>query len=142
MEVALAIERVLTNLRSEGIPACVIGEIALNYYNVPRVVHDIEICVPESLLSKAVSNLCSTGLYQLTQKEGYDIFTEYKRGFPTLAVTNSNLLVVIFPDSHFHLSPLGSSIVSYKEIKPTVYSHEIQGLVPVDDNTTSSDPEY
>ncbi|KAG2001443.1 hypothetical protein GB937_010177, partial [Aspergillus fischeri] len=76
--------RGLSNLRSEGILACVIGEIALNYYNVPQVVHDIEICVPESLLSKAVSNLRFTGLFQLTQKKEYDIFTEYKRGFPTL----------------------------------------------------------
>ena len=33
------IKAVLSSLQREGIPACVIGEIALNYYNVPRVVH-------------------------------------------------------------------------------------------------------
>jgi hypothetical protein len=33
------IKAVLSSLQRKGIPACVIGEIALNYFNVPRVVH-------------------------------------------------------------------------------------------------------
>ena len=94
---------------------------------------DIEICVPKSLLAKAVSSLCSTGLYQLIEKDDYDIYTEYKRGCPTLAVADSNLLVVIFPDAHFYLSPLHSSIISPEEILHPAYSREIQDVVPVDE---------
>lgn len=33
------IKPILFALKERDIPACVIGEIALNYYNVPRVVH-------------------------------------------------------------------------------------------------------
>lgn len=39
MEVAVVIETVLSKLLSEDILACLVGEIALNYYNVPRVMH-------------------------------------------------------------------------------------------------------
>jgi hypothetical protein len=40
MEIVLqVIKVVVSSLQSEGIPACIIGEIALNYYDVPRVVH-------------------------------------------------------------------------------------------------------
>lgn len=100
---------------------------------LPYCFQDIEICVPESLHSKAVSILCSTGLYQLTEKDEYDIFTEYKRGYPTLAATSSNLQVVIFPDTHFYLAPLHSSIVSYKKMLSPPCSHEIQDLVAADE---------
>lgn len=79
-----------------------------------------------------IKSCIHTPLYRSLLINGYDIFTEYKRGFPTLAVTKSNVRVVIFSDRHFYLSPLGSSIVSYEEISLTASSQEIQDLVPVD----------
>lgn len=39
MEVSDALNLTLRTIRKGNIPVCVIGEIALNYYNVPRVVH-------------------------------------------------------------------------------------------------------
>ncbi|KAE8356061.1 hypothetical protein BDV28DRAFT_145560 [Aspergillus coremiiformis] len=133
MEVNRAITTVLYDLQIGKIPASIIGEIALNYYNVPRVLHDIEICVPASFLSQALYTLCSTKRYKLMEKKEYDIFTEYKRAFPVLAAIHSNIPIVIFPDSHFHLSPLGHNIVSYNGVLGTSYSREILDLVPVDE---------
>lgn len=37
MDIINLIKPILLALEERGIPACVIGEIALNYYNVPRV---------------------------------------------------------------------------------------------------------
>lgn len=39
MEVFEVLSSVLSVLRQENVPVCIIGEVALNYYNVPRVVH-------------------------------------------------------------------------------------------------------
>lgn len=39
MEIALVLRSTLSAIQQGNIPVCVIGEIALNYYNVPRVVH-------------------------------------------------------------------------------------------------------
>ena len=33
------IQRLLQSLQEVAIPCCLVGELALNYYNVPRVVH-------------------------------------------------------------------------------------------------------
>lgn len=45
------IKPILFALEERDIPACVVGEIALNYYNVPRVVHVSlhHVVIPESL---------------------------------------------------------------------------------------------
>lgn len=40
MDVAIVLESVLSAIQQANIPVCVIEEIALNYYNVPRVVHE------------------------------------------------------------------------------------------------------
>lgn len=39
MEFSGVLNSVLATLQKENIPVCVVGEVALNYYNVPRVVH-------------------------------------------------------------------------------------------------------
>ncbi|PYH94601.1 hypothetical protein BO71DRAFT_353039 [Aspergillus ellipticus CBS 707.79] len=132
MGLCLTIETSLSRLRLQGISACLIGEIALNYYNVPRVVHDIEICVPRASLSEAVSILCADNEFWPVEKKDFDIFTEYKRGFPVLAATQSKLLLVLFPDSHFYLSPVEDVIVD-QEWPPTNYSHQILELVSRDE---------
>jgi hypothetical protein len=39
MEVLQIVKQALSILKTADVSACLIGEIALNYYNVPRVVH-------------------------------------------------------------------------------------------------------
>jgi hypothetical protein len=39
MEVMQIVKLALSTLKAANISACLIGEITLNYYNVPRVVH-------------------------------------------------------------------------------------------------------
>jgi len=36
---ALQLKAALRILEHAGIPTCLVGELALNYYNVPRVLH-------------------------------------------------------------------------------------------------------
>ncbi|PYI22901.1 hypothetical protein BO86DRAFT_386586 [Aspergillus japonicus CBS 114.51] len=132
-KVTRTIKKVLSDLQAGNIPAAVVGEIALNYYNVPRVVHDVEICVPVSFLSDAVSTLCLTKQYTIKEQQEYDIFTQYKRGFPALEATSTKMSIVIFSDAHFHLSPLEHHLVPCDGVPLISYSREILDLVPVDE---------
>ncbi|KAG8425865.1 hypothetical protein J3459_008656 [Metarhizium acridum] len=75
-------------LKHHGIAMCIVGELALNYYNVPRVCHDLEICVPKSSSSVAANLLCSTGLFNSCEMGGdFNNFTEYKRDIPRVRTT-------------------------------------------------------
>lgn len=94
---------------------------------------DLEICVPEAALSEAVSILCSTRRFRLVENAAYDLFTEYKRGFPTLMAPSTSLLVVLFPDSYFYLLPLRQSIVPFQERLSTTYSRQLPDLFPGDE---------
>ncbi|KZF23720.1 hypothetical protein L228DRAFT_122819 [Xylona heveae TC161] len=137
MDILQIIKTTLAALKNADIPACLVGEIALNYYNVPRVVHDIEICIPENSLSPAVSVLCSKNMFKLEIKEDYDLFTEYKRGFPRLlatSVTTLSYAVILFSDTYFGLNPLDRNIVCQDETRSfTTYSRQILDLVSKDD---------
>ncbi|KAL2817970.1 hypothetical protein BDW59DRAFT_152297 [Aspergillus cavernicola] len=130
MDIINLIKPILFALEERDIPACVVGEIALNYYNVPRVVHDLEICVPETSLSEVVSIVCSTGGLERVEITDYDLFTEYKRGFPTFETPSTGLRLLLFPDFYFGLSPLHQNIVPNDERLSTICSEQILDLVP------------
>ncbi|KKZ65773.1 hypothetical protein EMCG_08422 [[Emmonsia] crescens] len=49
------IRRLLALLQEADIPVCVVGELALNYYNAPRIVHVLELCVRVNDLEVAAS---------------------------------------------------------------------------------------
>ncbi|KAG6011313.1 hypothetical protein E4U43_008400 [Claviceps pusilla] len=76
-------------LRHHGVSMCIVGEVALNYYNVPRVCHELEICVSKSSSLIAAGLLCSTGLFDPCELDGdFNNYTEYKRGIPRLRTTS------------------------------------------------------
>ncbi|KAJ5951082.1 uncharacterized protein N7479_009495 [Penicillium vulpinum] len=93
---------------------------------------DLEFCVPEASLLTAASTLCSTGQYRPRPKMEYDIFTQYKDGFPAFRVqSHPNLAIVLFPDNFFHLSPVGQMIVLRSQKSDiSIYSRQILDLVP------------
>lgn len=62
--------------------------------------------------------------------EDYDLFTEYKRGFPAFKAPNDDLRLIIFPDSHFGIAPLRQTSVPSDERVSTACSTQILGLVP------------
>ncbi|KAJ5828173.1 uncharacterized protein N7525_006426 [Penicillium rubens] len=130
MNIVSLIKPLLISLNEADIPVCVIGEVVLNYYNVPRVVHDIEICVPELSLPEVVSNVSSTTELERVEVKDYDLFTEYKRGFPTFKASNTSLRLIVFPDTHFGIAPLRQSIVPSDERASTACSKQILDLVP------------
>ncbi|TVY92921.1 hypothetical protein LAWI1_G004653 [Lachnellula willkommii] len=132
---ALQLKVALRILEYGGIPACIIGEIALNYYNVPRVLHDIEICVPEASLSKAALMLQGTGLFEPKAIEEFDIYNEYKRDFPRLRSSSwisPSCTLVLLADKSYGLDPLVNNISCGKTTpnpNPT-YSSQIMDLIP------------
>lgn len=63
----------------------------------------------------------------------YDLFTEYKRGFPMFKTPNIGLRLLLFPDSFFHLSPLHQSIVPNDKRLSTTCSEQILDLVSRDE---------
>ncbi|RDA94663.1 hypothetical protein CP533_2412 [Ophiocordyceps camponoti-saundersi (nom. inval.)] len=103
-------------LNYHGVSMCLVGEFALNYYNVPRVCHDLEICVPKSSSSTASDLLCSTGLFETCDldQQSFNNFTEHKRGFPRIQTTGWTLpqqAIVIYPDSFHGLNPLKETLL-------------------------------
>lgn len=82
------------------------------------------------MLSDVVSILCSTGELEREELTSYDIFTEYKRGFPAFKAPNIGLRLLLFPDSYFGLSPLRQNIVPDDERLSTTCSEQILDLVP------------
>lgn len=150
---AIQIGIVLRILDHFKIPSCLTGELALLYYNVPRVLHvgylssvflnfsetdlvnmkDIEICIPADSLSKAESSLCSVGLFVRRDLENFDLYSEYKRGFPRLQSTSwssPTLTVVLLSDVHCGLRPLQKVITPQSDDKGIKYSSQLTDLLP------------
>ncbi|ODA77261.1 hypothetical protein RJ55_06888 [Drechmeria coniospora] len=102
-------------LKHHGVPVCIVGELARNYYNVLRVCHDLEICVPETSSLVAAGLLCSTGLFEPWVHDGnFNNYTEYKRGMPrvrTAGCASPSRSMVIFPASLFGLDPIEHVLV-------------------------------
>ena len=136
-------------LKHHGVPVCIVGELALNYYNVPRVCHvslscssaglwgltrrkDLEICVPEASSLVAADLLCSTGLFEpLEQDKEFNNYTEYKRGFPrvrTTSWTHPLQTTVIFPATFFGLDPIEKVLVPPFADRSIYFSKEITNL--------------
>ena len=142
-------------LTYRGIPSCLIGELALNYYNVPRVVHvrhcpaypecsradisqDFEICVPAAMASTAAEALCATGLWRPCpfDDSSFNLFTEYKRGSIRLRTTQwapVPLFFLIFADEVYGLDPLETNSVLVPESGEVVASSQIVGSLGGDD---------
>ncbi|KAI0378961.1 hypothetical protein F5Y04DRAFT_283331 [Hypomontagnella monticulosa] len=138
MEEAL-IKVPLAILEFQQISSCIVGEVALNYYNVPRVLHDIEICVPADRVLEAAALLCSTGLFQQFPAVKFDLFTEYKQGHPRLRPTfwtTAACAVIILPDTLFGLQPLEESVVRREERNSSsAISTHIVDVIPSADLT-------
>ncbi|ROT35385.1 hypothetical protein SODALDRAFT_353094 [Sodiomyces alkalinus F11] len=124
----------LVILDFQQIRSCIVGELALNYYNVPRVLHDIEICVPEARVPEAAALLCSTGLFKQSPAVKSDLFTEYKQGYPRLQPTlwtPAACAVIILPDTLFGLQPLEDAIVRREEWDSSpLPSKQIVDIIP------------
>ncbi|KAK6222221.1 hypothetical protein QIS74_04476 [Colletotrichum tabaci] len=123
-------------LKHHGVPTCIAGELVLNYYNVPRVCHDIEICVPELCSPVAPGILCSTGLFEPVSLENdFNNYTEYRRGFPSVRTTGwayPPQTLVIFPATLFGLSPIEDALVPPFVATKVFLSKEITDLARQD----------
>ncbi|KAK2613105.1 hypothetical protein N8I77_000034 [Diaporthe amygdali] len=108
-------------LQHHRIPVYVVGELVLNYYNVPRVCHDMELCVPKASVRAAADILTSTGLFEASElsESQYDIFSNYKRGFPRLKTaagwTYPTLHLIIFSSEDFGLDSSGSNRIQWAD---------------------------
>ncbi|RYO85722.1 hypothetical protein DL766_009367 [Monosporascus sp. MC13-8B] len=116
-------------LRHHGVSVCIAGELALNYYNVPRVCH---ICVPNSSSLVAAGFLCSTGLFEPFELDSdFNNYTEYKRGFPRVRTTRWTYppqAIVVFPAPFFGLDPIETILVPPSADQKVHISKEIPDL--------------
>ncbi|KAL2145265.1 hypothetical protein VTI28DRAFT_7633 [Corynascus sepedonium] len=119
-------------LKHHGVPACIVGELVLNYYNVPRVCNELQICVPKSSSVVAAGLLCSTGLFEpfeLVHDGETNNYTEYKRGFPHLRTTdwvNPARTLIIFPAAFFGLDPIEKVLIQLPSDRRFHISKEVQ----------------
>lgn len=100
--VTLTLQTALHLLKNSAVATVVVGEVALNYYNVPCVLHvailpictailtesnmlqDIEICVPSSQFNTALSALNSSPLFEKLPPRTPNLYNEYKKDCPRL----------------------------------------------------------
>ena len=148
------IQYVLRLLQDANITVCVVGELALNYYNVPRVIHvglqltpayrqylltkvkDLELCVPLHDLRGAIAIMTShTEFLQIAMESEYNIYTEYKRDYPRFRFNrNPGFHIVLFSDKGLHLDPLSdNTLCSEDHQHSSEYSREIFDLLSIDE---------
>ncbi|KAI9667134.1 MAG: hypothetical protein M1831_001311 [Alyxoria varia] len=125
-------------LTSKGIGSCFVGELALNYYNVPRVIHDLEICVPAAKLNEAVSAVVNV---QIGHSHKYvkcdwaeneiNTYVDYKVPFPRIRCINADpgFKLSIIPDEALHMNPLQDAIVK-SHPSHAQYSPELVDFFP------------
>ncbi|ERF74383.1 hypothetical protein EPUS_02070 [Endocarpon pusillum Z07020] len=127
--------KVVEQLALGNIPFCVVGELALNYYNVPRAVHDIEICVPANHLPEAVDILqTNCRLMKISNVPKEDIFTDYKKKFPRFASQEGpNIQLTLLLDEVYGFQCLENTIIpDDRQHSDSYYSKEILDVLSPD----------
>ena len=137
-------------LNAHDIPGCIIGELALNYYNVPRELHvserwfprfclttnyDLEISVRQDDLRRATLVLeAEIDSFELANEDSFNVYTEYRRGLPRFRFRHrSALCVVLFPDEPSGYRNLVDNIIPLSSHRPdSEYSSELLDFVPGD----------
>jgi hypothetical protein len=145
--------KVVEQLVLGNIPSCVVGELALNYYNVPRAVHvgselyvfkqgsytktpqDIEICVPANHLPEAVEILqTKCCLLKISDIPKEDIFTDYKKKFPRFAFQEGPIMqLTLLLDEVYGFQILeNTTIPDDRQHSDSYYSKEILDVLSPD----------
>ncbi|KAM0797527.1 hypothetical protein BDR22DRAFT_434885 [Usnea florida] len=127
------LESVFDLLTVHDVSACLIGELALNYYNVPRVVHDFEIAVRQDDLNRAARLLKSEPeLFEAADEDTFNIYTEYKRGLPRFRFRNSSTAyLVLLPDTSSNSRGVVDRVVPQSlHQQDSEYSFELLDLIP------------
>ncbi|KAF2459394.1 hypothetical protein BDY21DRAFT_408775 [Lineolata rhizophorae] len=127
--VAPVVRLVQETLARGGVAACVVGELALNYYNVPRVVHDVEFCVGTDELEKAASLLQERDGVSPAALCDFDLYTAHLQGFPRFRCDLRDeppAHVVLFSAASMRLDPIKERVVPRELHSPAAqYSREI-----------------
>lgn len=148
-----AIKATMRILNHRNIAACIVGELAFNYYNVPGVVHvrlklcgdlslvegdqlihalqDVEICVPDQIVDDASLTLTETGLFENNSYSDIHAHNEYKFRFLRLITTDwlaRPVSFVIFPASFCGLQPLDTH--AFRPVDYTLSASEFSKEIP------------
>lgn len=146
--IAELLKELVNLLQGENVLCCLVGEIALNYYNVPRVIHvsqhlghrlladtkqDIEICVPAEQFTAAVRAFArlDTGLQKLEPPET-DLFTQYKRLCPRFRDHRfADIDIILLKDYDYGLALNQTALTT--PVSSSMYSKEILNVLPAAD---------
>ncbi|KAK6365858.1 hypothetical protein LTR64_008694 [Lithohypha guttulata] len=131
--IAELLKKLVSLLQGENVLCCLVGEIALNYYNVPRVIHDIEICVPAGQFARAVGVFArlDTGLQKLEPPET-DVFIQYKRLCPRFRdYSFADIDVVLLEDDDYGFALNHTALTT--QVSSSTYSKEILNVLPAAD---------
>ncbi|KAK8430518.1 hypothetical protein IWX49DRAFT_608371 [Phyllosticta citricarpa] len=130
----------IKSVEDAGISICVLGEVTLNYYNVPRVIHDVELCVPHDSFEEAQSILEASIPCKPEELEDFDLFNEYKQGWPRFrptaadAASSPTFGIVLFSDKYMKMGPLDQAIVPRTAaLTEEAYSSQILESLPARD---------
>ncbi|KAK7544376.1 uncharacterized protein J3D65DRAFT_17172 [Phyllosticta citribraziliensis] len=96
-------------------------------------IQDVELCVPHTSFEEACSILESSYPCEPDELESFDLYTEYKQGWPrfrptatTDATTSPTFGIVVFSDKYMKLDPLDQAIVPRtRALKEKSYSSQI-----------------
>ncbi|KAF9456212.1 hypothetical protein BDZ94DRAFT_422035 [Collybia nuda] len=103
-------------LHSEKTRWCIVGDILLEYYGVPKVVGDIEICLPSEDLANAFSAVKSLGefCYPFRPLRGH--YTRHAAPHSRFRVKGMNQCFVFIPAEAYGLSSADFSRLLYPSL--------------------------
>jgi len=127
-----ALQTALNLLQNSRVTTVVIGEVALNYYNVPCILHEIEICVPSSQFNAAELALNSSPVFENLPPRTPNLYSDYKKDCPRFVDVRQHQTPITL------LSDQGTGIEKSEVLEPAahtreaVYSDQILGYIPVE----------
>ncbi|KAJ9481921.1 hypothetical protein VN97_g11530 [Penicillium thymicola] len=95
--------------------------------NDADILGNVSVFVGLPFALKPALNVSSTTELERVEVKDHDLLTEYKRGFPAFKASNTSLLLIVFPDTHFY-SP--TPVVPSDDRASTACRKQILDLVP------------
>jgi hypothetical protein len=88
-------------MEDNGIPWCVVGDLLLAHYRVPKITGDIEICIPSEDLARAQTAIGTLTDFCSPFRPPHSYYNRHLTRFPRFKVNGMNQCFALVPACHF-----------------------------------------
>ncbi|KIM35677.1 hypothetical protein M413DRAFT_449627 [Hebeloma cylindrosporum] len=87
-----------------GVLWCLVGDILLSYYRVPKIMGDIEICVPFQDLAKVRETFNGKSDFCFPFRPGRSYYNRHLAQYPRFKINGMHQCFFLVPDSHYRVN--------------------------------------